>query len=218
MACQAETHQLPKLPNELVFDILSRLPVRCLLQYRYVCKSWQNMISDTRFIKSHLHRSTESPDSRRLLLDSHTLSLGSRILFLGSHLTHLLHVTFDLIGFGNSNHTLQTSSLHGRAEAPISGPCVGLILLSVYGESPGKSSVLWNPSIRAYKKLPHPYELNIYAIYWLCYDSSIDGSRVVIVSRKCKTSFLLIYNSRSDSWGMIREPRYSILYREKGVL
>ncbi|XP_057497744.1 F-box/kelch-repeat protein At3g23880-like [Actinidia eriantha] len=220
MACQVETHPLPKLPDELVFDILSQLPVRCLLQYRCVCKSWRNMISDARFIKTHLHRSTESPDSRRLLLDTHPLSLGSHILFLGSFLTHRSCVNFDLIAFGNSNHTLQKLP----PPWPSRGTnfrtlcvCDGLILLSVYDESLGKSFVLWNPSTRSYKKLLCPYECNAFTIYGLFYDSSMDGYRVVIVSRKFETSLVLIYNSRSDSWGMIREPRYSILYRENGV-
>ncbi|KAI8003493.1 putative F-box protein [Camellia lanceoleosa] len=63
----------PKLPDDVLFDILSRLPVQSLIQYICVCKSWRTMISNPQFIKTHLHRSSnsKSSDSQRLLLSSH---------------------------------------------------------------------------------------------------------------------------------------------------
>ncbi|CAL5419853.1 unnamed protein product [Camellia sinensis] len=62
-----------KLPDDILFDIFSRLPVQSLIQYICVCKSWRTMISKLQFIKTHLHRSSnsKSSDSKRLLLSSH---------------------------------------------------------------------------------------------------------------------------------------------------
>lgn len=44
------------IPFDLVKEILCRLPVKFLLQFRCVCKSWNFLISnDPKFAKKHLH-------------------------------------------------------------------------------------------------------------------------------------------------------------------
>ncbi|MCI32129.1 F-box/kelch-repeat protein, partial [Trifolium medium] len=49
---------LPTLPFDLIPEILSRLPVKFLLQFRCVCKSWKSLITDPKFTKKHLSLST----------------------------------------------------------------------------------------------------------------------------------------------------------------
>ncbi|KEH22666.1 F-box-like protein [Medicago truncatula] len=45
------------LLDELITDILSRLPVKTLMQFKCVCKSWKTLISNPALAKLHLHRS-----------------------------------------------------------------------------------------------------------------------------------------------------------------
>src|SRR4051812_15081950 len=52
------TAPLPTLPFEIVVEILSRLPVKFLLQLQCVCKSWKSLISNPKFAKKHFFSST----------------------------------------------------------------------------------------------------------------------------------------------------------------
>jgi F-box interacting protein len=49
-----------KLPSCLIMDILSRLPIKTILNCRCVCKTWLHYISDSFFAKLHLERSPTS--------------------------------------------------------------------------------------------------------------------------------------------------------------
>lgn len=54
------------LPEESVLQILLRLPVRCLLRLKSVCKSWFFLISEPQFAKSHFDLAA-APTHRLLL-------------------------------------------------------------------------------------------------------------------------------------------------------
>ncbi|CAL0334630.1 unnamed protein product [Lupinus luteus] len=44
----------PFLPFELITEILSRVPVKFLIQFKCVCKSWKTLISNPEFAQKHL--------------------------------------------------------------------------------------------------------------------------------------------------------------------
>uniref|UniRef100_M1DZI9 F-Box protein n=1 Tax=Solanum tuberosum TaxID=4113 RepID=M1DZI9_SOLTU len=41
------------LPNEIIMTILSKIPVKSLLQYKFVSKSWLRLISNSEFVKKY---------------------------------------------------------------------------------------------------------------------------------------------------------------------
>ncbi|XP_020152089.1 putative F-box protein At3g21120 [Aegilops tauschii subsp. strangulata] len=51
---------IPYLPDELVSEILPRLPVESLLRFRSVCKTWRDIIDDDSFLRDHLRLQTSS--------------------------------------------------------------------------------------------------------------------------------------------------------------
>ncbi|MCI53759.1 F-box/kelch-repeat protein, partial [Trifolium medium] len=58
LSVSSDAEPLPTLSLDLIEEILCRLPVKLLVQLRCVCKSWNALISDPKFAKKHLSRST----------------------------------------------------------------------------------------------------------------------------------------------------------------
>uniref|UniRef100_A0A453CVS0 F-box domain-containing protein n=1 Tax=Aegilops tauschii subsp. strangulata TaxID=200361 RepID=A0A453CVS0_AEGTS len=51
---------IPYLPDELVSEILPRIPVEPLLRFRSVCKAWRGIIDEDSFHREHLRHQTSS--------------------------------------------------------------------------------------------------------------------------------------------------------------
>ncbi|KAL6888849.1 hypothetical protein ACP4OV_009875 [Aristida adscensionis] len=64
----------PELPDEIVAQILVRLPVKSLLRFKSVCKAWRATISDPFFTRAHLRSSAaRSEQDPAFLIYPHTL-------------------------------------------------------------------------------------------------------------------------------------------------
>ncbi|XP_054789767.1 putative F-box protein At3g16820 [Prosopis cineraria] len=48
----------PSLPEDIIRNILKRLPVKSLMRFQCVCKHWRNLFKSPSFIVDHLHHST----------------------------------------------------------------------------------------------------------------------------------------------------------------
>ncbi|XP_022684344.1 putative F-box protein At1g47790 [Setaria italica] len=60
--------------EEIVTEILARLPVKPLLRFRSVCKAWRAIISDPVFIRAHLRCPASNWErSPRFVISPHTL-------------------------------------------------------------------------------------------------------------------------------------------------
>ncbi|AES68362.2 F-box and associated interaction domain protein [Medicago truncatula] len=129
---------LPTLPFELIEEILARLPVKLLLQLRCACKSWNFLISNTKFHKKHLSLST-----------THTLHCVSYSFkyVLKSYPLDSLFTNVTTTDIGQLKHSLCNVSLVGS--------CNGILCLAVYYVGSALIQFrLWNPSIRKLKELP----------------------------------------------------------------
>jgi len=166
--------QLPTLPLDLISEILCRLPVKLLLQFRCVCKSWNSLLTDPIFAGKHLRLST------KLLV--HT-SAHSYL----SHLSYMYVLKFYPL---DSVFTNVTTNHITELEFPsdhyvyFAGSFNGIICLAIdYG---GFVTVrLWNPSIRKFKELPslekqqNPYQ--VLMMYGFGYDAVSNDYKVVVV-------------------------------------
>ncbi|MCL7032253.1 hypothetical protein MKW94_000196, partial [Papaver nudicaule] len=55
------------LPEEIIGDILPRLPAKSVLRFRCVCKSWLKLFRNPNFVKHHL-KYAKQRNSTNLLL------------------------------------------------------------------------------------------------------------------------------------------------------
>lgn len=187
---------MPFLPEEIIREILRRLPVKALLRFRSVSRSWRSLIDSKQFIQHHLHHSLRSNSNITLLVDS------SRFCYV------------DLDSFKQ----LQVGDTPIEPYSVI-GSCHGLVLLV----PKSGDIVLWNPAIRKLRKLaPQPpipdrffrfeYAQTIFA---LGYDSNHDDYKVVRVSQAATdgdgdsfSTEASIYSLTANSWKKAKDFPY----------
>ncbi|KAH6826927.1 hypothetical protein C2S53_009163, partial [Perilla frutescens var. hirtella] len=179
---------MPYLPEEIIKEILRRLPVKTLLRFRSVSKPWRSLIDSKQFIKLHLHHSFRSNSNRTLLVDS----------------SQLYHVDLD------SFKQLEIGDTRIEPHSVV-GSCDGLVLLVPKSDD----IALWNPSIRKLHKLPEQFPLPdcfldfeyVQCIFALGYDTKSDDYKVVRVIQASSgggcghfSTEATIYSLRSNTW------------------
>ncbi|KAK4580962.1 hypothetical protein RGQ29_024567 [Quercus rubra] len=167
------------VPDELVYDILTRLTVKSLIRFSSVCKSWNSTITSLNFIKAHLDRAKSLSNNNN----------NNGYLLYKSQVEN--HSLFAMVY--NSNRTLTPIA---RFQNPFpEGWIVGFLYL-------------WNPSIRKFKRilpsyftdpfhteafgLAYHYQNNDYKILKLIYEYS-PGEKVPPAEAK-------VYTLSTDSW------------------
>ncbi|KAL9165480.1 hypothetical protein ABFS82_06G173500 [Erythranthe guttata] len=187
-------------PEELIEEILSRLPVNSLLKFRSVSKSWRALISDKKFISAHLKNSSKNTNFtlRRIIstiiLPYYTLKHCSLHSLLSGPLTNAVDSDYPMKNPQNS--------------VRIVGCCNGLVCIAVNG----KHFFIWNPSTKKYKKLPDVddfIEQGLFITkYGFGFDESNDDYKVVgILSGFCNRdryeTMVKVYSLRTNSWKRI---------------
>ncbi|PHU21782.1 hypothetical protein BC332_06889 [Capsicum chinense] len=109
---------MPNLPEDLITETLLRLPVKSLLKFRSVSKSWLSLIRSPEFVKNHLLLSATNKDYKH-----HSLMFKNG--FKDCSLTALLYGSFVEV-----NHLdYPGKNLKGRPR--IVGSVNGLICLAI---------------------------------------------------------------------------------------
>ncbi|XP_056690488.1 F-box/kelch-repeat protein At3g06240-like [Spinacia oleracea] len=131
-------------PIHLVPEILSWLPVKTLLQYKCVCKSWHAIIKNVYFISKHLENYYNNNDDFRDCYIAQ-FNVGSQFGELGNY-EMLVH------------SSLQRVLAYEQIETPerntfIVGPCHGIFYQWCWYQG-DKGRYLWNPALKELKQLP----------------------------------------------------------------
>ncbi|OVA15186.1 F-box domain [Macleaya cordata] len=127
------------LPNEILFNIFLRLPVKSILRFRCVCKSWFQFLTDPYFVKTHVNYHYVENNNLHIMVEHHDLIYSIDYKDLTSSSDHAVEM-MDY-PMKSANHGIQ-----------ILGSCNGLVCIQSYDNS----ICLWNPSTKEFKKLPVP--------------------------------------------------------------
>uniref|UniRef100_A0ACD5T7K5 Uncharacterized protein n=1 Tax=Avena sativa TaxID=4498 RepID=A0ACD5T7K5_AVESA len=130
------------LPHDMMLEVLLRLPVKSILRFRPVCRSWAALFSSKDFCSLHMMTSKVLPPAPKLLVVSPTSRSDSSAVYsysLSGHRDDFLF-TFD-------------SAFHDSVEVVTPSPCYGLTLLF---DAAVPAYYVCNAATRAITRLP-PY-------------------------------------------------------------
>ncbi|KAL2470281.1 F-box/kelch-repeat protein [Abeliophyllum distichum] len=189
------------LPSEIIVEILSRLPVKSLLKFRCVSKSWLSLISSPQLIKTHLKVSTNDPN-----FTSH------RIMFTTAYPRfNLKNCTLRSLLYEPLTDAVSISypRRHPRRSVWVVGSCNGLICIAINE----KDLFLWNPSVRKSKKLPNvdvPMGRGFYIVYGFGFDETNEDYKVVGIfcsfgNAGGYETLVKIYSLKTNSWRRIED-------------
>jgi F-box interacting protein len=137
------------IPNEVVIEILSRLPVKSLIRFKCVSRTWRSLISSPHFIAAHLHFALSNTQHPPYLLFRHYDGQHKKDCFpLPSSGENGVFFAYpsDFIELRYPHKSINQSFT-------IVGSSNGLLCLNIlYNDG----YVFWNPSIRKAISLPDP--------------------------------------------------------------
>lgn len=201
------------LPEEIIIDILSRLPAKSVGRCRCVSKPWRALLSRPKFIRAHLDR---------------VRNLGQESLIFISESQHALfsvslgdaHQVFDEITI---SATRLSFADHPDSWTQVYCSCDGLVLV---GDNEGQKFVL-NPVTREIRGVPpSPFALDpsaCFTMYGLGYDSASDDYKIVTLSYYDTDNehgydpttddystemFVNVYSFKTDSWKRVESSPY----------
>lgn len=181
----------PILPDDIVVAILLRLPVRSLLQFRCVCKSWKTLISDPQFAENQLQLFTVNPTIAHQHLSSSTVTRTCKI------------VSFPVKPlFANPSSPVAPISVDMNGRYHILGSCNGLLCLYEFQLGCVR---LWNPSTRLMSKTFAVIDDIVIRCYGFGYDPVNHKYKVLVVMSDCNEPATKLYAFGENSWKTIQD-------------
>lgn len=215
------------LPDEVVEEILLRLPPKSLMRFKCVCKSWNTLISDPSFADKHLHISNNHHSSSTPLL----LTLKRNRNYGNGYLQQRYLVSFSSDDDDVKDDTdhlpcgieyLDLSVILGVDNANVlrGSHCNGVLSLSELLNSSEKRVFLYNPSTREFRVLP-TCAINAFfiGVEGFGYDSKANDYKFVRMfhSAEINDYIAMVYSMGSDSWRQIKVGVEGLVYVSNNV-
>ncbi|XP_059446384.1 F-box/kelch-repeat protein At3g23880-like [Corylus avellana] len=199
------------VPDDLWIEILVSLPVKSLLRFQCVSKSWKSIISSPTFISMHAHHSESTHNHAHHLLHCYAYQEDGVM----DMQYQLFHINDSFNEFQKLEYPCQISG--GSYKVVLD--CKRLLLFAPLVRKNGLASlVLWNPAIRMSMTLSQPYKFDRtdrkYLIYGFGFDhtsSDYKVLRMVLIaelgSRLSMPPFpshAELYKLRTGTWETVR--------------
>ncbi|XP_049395477.1 F-box/kelch-repeat protein At3g23880-like [Solanum stenotomum] len=182
--------------DEILMDILSRLPLLPLLRFKCVSKNWKTLISDSYFNMKHQRHHKNDLNSQKLLV------AVDKATFFSSSSLSTVQLVEDIQNLDCPTNSIPDHYCH------IYGSCNGLVLVGIFDRY-DKQLLLWNPSMRESTVLPRPEFVTRYSTFGLGYDATSDDYKVLKLDQGYSDDIHLqpsyeILALKSGSWRKIR--------------
>lgn len=202
------------LTGDVIYEILLRLPVKSLLRFRSVCKSWYCYISSRDFIQMHRRQPVHEKllrVSARGPRDIPTISFFS----LDPKITTVVvDDEIDELGDFDSSPDPSVAVVDlpfpctPDDEVRVVGSCNGLLCVHFNRSS---SIILWNPATRKYKLLESPDCVSFYSdpffpCIMLGFVPQTNDYKVIKLPSSSKNPKVWVYSLNSDFWEEIETP------------
>ncbi|KAK9949273.1 hypothetical protein M0R45_004806 [Rubus argutus] len=192
------------LPEDIIVQILYRLPVKPLVRFKCVSKQWSSIVSDPQFAKSQFKFASERKTLSHKLLVSTSSQLES------------LDLQTPSFGDDSSLRKLTCPFKEPGRAIKIVGSCNGMVF--VVARDFHNTFYIWNPSTGLLFKLPNPgFDSIVVRLYpdlphWgFGYVSAADDYKVFVAgSFRDSTVPVEMYSSKANSWKRIEsQPHFS---------
>ncbi|KAG6746626.1 hypothetical protein NC652_034340 [Populus alba x Populus x berolinensis] len=192
--------------NDIVIDILARLPVKTLLRFKSVSKPMLSVITNPRFITYHLHQSTKN--SSLVFHCSHDEFPISMLYYTEPTTLRVVHIP----------PSMTDRSLKPRIR--IKGSCGGLLFMEIYYGCCMFHYGLWNPATRQFKKVTGPQQCINLLAEGFGYGSKINDYKLVRIGyflhpRTLRTRYdrrrvdsvvrALVFSWKTESWRTVED-------------
>ena len=193
------------LPEEIIIDVLSRLPAKSVGRCRCVSKPWRALLSRPKFIRAHLDRSRNLGQESLIFISESQYALFSVSLDSAQQVFDEITISATKLSFAD----------HPDSWVRVYATCDGLVLV---GGKEHKKFVL-NPVTREIREVPpSPFALDpgaCFIMHGLGYDSVSDDYKIVTLSfydtdndcgydpatdDYCTEMFVNVYSLKSNSW------------------
>ncbi|XP_071703156.1 F-box protein CPR1-like [Rutidosis leptorrhynchoides] len=129
-----------ELPEDVIIDILSRVPTRYILRFKSVSKSWYALFQNPNFISKHFQNQSTTSDPSFLFSPEKSTTLTPT----SDHNVVLI--------LSDSSYKSIKIPINMSKPFDVYGSCNGLICLGVLPV--GSIILLWNPATGVFKDLP----------------------------------------------------------------
>lgn len=194
----------PYLCEDLIAEMFERLPVKFLLRFRSLSKSWRSRIDSPNFTSMYNLRSMKTSSRRKVWIRQIAYGRGENFIdFYGWH-------SLGQFALCHGHGSIDISTRFPFNKPRVVNSCNGILCLV---ESK-RRIILWNPSIRRKLTIPdHPYSgddvKRPFIAAGLGLDPITNDYKIVSISdlknkRNAKNSF--VYSVKTRSWYPIAHP------------
>ncbi|XP_026416033.1 F-box/kelch-repeat protein At3g06240-like [Papaver somniferum] len=191
---------ISSFPDEIQEEILLRLPLKSILRFKSVCRTWYTNIGSPKFINNHRNLAKKYP--KIMIRDAALVGNNCNDVFYSVDYASILSASTSLSlttcecdgAVLMDNPKLKRK--YGVEESrfiQILGSCNGLLCL---GAASSGALILWNPSTKEYKEIMLPPVNLPWPSYGFGYDSKFDDYKLVCIVE----NEVYVYTLRSNTW------------------